>query len=527
MNKPCVLIVEDDLDWLDAYHQNLQDEKYELAEANSVAQALAKMEEREYAVVLTDLKLLGAGSEYGGFEILKEASQISPSTQVIIMTAFGSREFAIKAMQQGALDYVTKPIDYEKLRFAVSNAINIHQELVKVKNNRREQNNLTEISRKQSTQQISIIGNSRSMQLVHKRIAEAAASHTTCLIYGERGTGKELIARAIHANSSSANQTFTQISCLDFLWMQRRVFIHQLRARNGTVFLKNVDQVDITTIDALTEFLRRCKLLNIRLIISSQLGRDGLQERFISLDSKLELGDILDSSSTIIWVPSLQMRHDSDDISSLVGHCLWTINNESNQTIQIEEAALEILNQADFKKGNVKELFDIVQAAADKVKELGQEIIEKKQISDLLKFHSETTNYSKIIKVFVSYSSSDREFVKSFVKDLRSTEFGSEFLDFWIDQERIPVGSEFWDKEVEKGLDASTVMLLIVSKKSMESKEVGREWHYFLKKERPILILVYEEAPIPFRLQPIQRLIYSSVNASVSVKQVIQAIMKL
>ena len=115
MSFPRVLLVEDDPDWMDIYRTNLRSDKYELVEATSVEQALAQLHERDFAVVLTDLSLPSSISDYGGFDVLSETRRINTATQVIIITAFGSRSAAIQATQQGALDYVTKPVDFRSL----------------------------------------------------------------------------------------------------------------------------------------------------------------------------------------------------------------------------------------------------------------------------------------------------------------------------------------------------------------------------------------------------------------------------
>lgn len=106
-----VLLVEDDIDWLEIYREQLQDLDYELVSARTVDQALDLLSREMFAVIVADLRLFGYQDEFSGFEVLRRAKDIAPDTLVITITAYGSRDIAMKAQREGAFDYITKPID--------------------------------------------------------------------------------------------------------------------------------------------------------------------------------------------------------------------------------------------------------------------------------------------------------------------------------------------------------------------------------------------------------------------------------
>jgi len=106
-----ILLVEDDVDWLEIYREQLQDLDYELVSARTVDQALDLLSRETFAVIVADLRLFGYQDEFSGFEVLRRAKVIAPNTLVITITAYGSRDIAMKAQKEGAFDYITKPID--------------------------------------------------------------------------------------------------------------------------------------------------------------------------------------------------------------------------------------------------------------------------------------------------------------------------------------------------------------------------------------------------------------------------------
>lgn len=504
MTLPRVLVVEDDRVAMESYRIRLESTEYELFEATSFKEALIKLENNEFAVVFTDLILLEV--EYG-FEILKRTKNINPNTQVIIVTAFGSQRYAMAATRQGALDYVTKPIDYEKLNYIIKNGIRVFQELTSSKAHQSNTKSSEQVEEDiADIEHVTIIGNSARMNQVHTAVANAASIATPVLISGEFGTGKEHIAKSIHYNSNRPNPSFGRIGCRELDNLQLRAYIRLLELRGGTLFLDNLHALTEENMALAFEIMRRCEPLDIRIIAASNIGLSDLKQflNFPSIDvSKFDLSKIFDDKSIMIWVPPLRMRKDGDDIASLAGHFL----GQEGETLQLDDRAIEALAELDYSTTNVRELRELILTAAEQVHKEGGNAIFRQHILGSISQISQSKPSEKSIRVFVSYSSLDRDFVRRILDNL--VKISNHSLDFWVDYRRIRIGSQFWDRDIQHGLESSEVMLLIVSPNSMKSLEVKREWNYFLGKNRPILMLVYQEAEVSYRLEPIQRVQYS------------------
>lgn len=493
-----VLLVEDQSDWMDIYRANLQTGDFEIFEATSLEEALVKLQNNEFAVVFTDLKLLDADA---GFEILKRAKTVNPYTQVVIVTAFGSEQYAMAATRQGALDYVTKPVDFEKLNYVIKNGIRVYEQLVTAKptqvSHQAQQNDETDTL----VEQITLIGNSPSMKQVQTYIAQAAETSVPVLIIGQLGTGKEHIAKSIHFNSARHAKPYGSIACEDLGRLQTRAYIRLLSLRGGTLFLDNLHALTKDTVAIAFEAMRRCQTLDVRVIAASQIGASELRQFLYTLNVLIDVSQIFDDSTIGIWVPPLRMRKEGDDIASLAGHFL----REFQDSLGIDDRAISVLQDLDYTNGNVRELRHLLRTSAEQVQREGGNTIFRQHILASLSKLAQPEPVENATQVFVSYSSRDRDFVRKLL-----TRCSSYNLDFWIDYERIPYGSQFWDRDIEKGLESSEVMLLISSPNSMSSDEVAREWNYFLSRKKPILMLVYQEAKIPYRLEPIQLVQYST-----------------
>src|SRR3990170_5447502 len=191
-----ILVVDDDEVACHLLREILAEEGYEVEIVRSGQEAVKKGEAAFYDLVITDLKM----QDLDGLEVLKCYKQMSPETLVIMITAFGSIESAIEAMNAGAFDYISKPFRESEIKIVVKRAI-----LQKRFQKENEQYH-KEFTRTYGLDQI--IGRSRPMMEIYKTVAMVISTRSTVLIQGESGTGKELIAKAIHYNGPRAISSF-------------------------------------------------------------------------------------------------------------------------------------------------------------------------------------------------------------------------------------------------------------------------------------------------------------------------------
>jgi DNA-binding NtrC family response regulator len=225
MARPKILIVDDDTIILDSLCEFLTIEGYQTDGATSVHQAKEKLERQAFALVITDVNL----PDGDGFELLNLIRQHHPRTVVIMVTGYGTIESAVEAIKNGAYDYLTKPIIDDDLLLAVERAIR-QQALMNENVNLRQQ-----LENKYSLNRV--VSQDYKMSRVFELIAAVADSNTTILMTGPSGTGKSMLARAIHYQSSRHNQPFVEVSCgaLPETLLESELFGHVKGAFTGAV----------------------------------------------------------------------------------------------------------------------------------------------------------------------------------------------------------------------------------------------------------------------------------------------------
>ena len=196
-----ILVVDDELNIREALVTLLEKKHYQVRGAGTAEEALEELESATADLILTDLKMPGIG----GIEFLRQLKQKWPEIEVLVMTAFGSIETAVEAMRCGAYDYITKPIDRERLAVVVEKALERHALACENKQLKDRLETRTRFDQ--------MIGESEPMQRLYSLVEMVADSDVTVLLTGESGTGKELVARAIHHKSHRANGPFVTLNC--------------------------------------------------------------------------------------------------------------------------------------------------------------------------------------------------------------------------------------------------------------------------------------------------------------------------
>ena len=243
-----ILVVDDDAAHRTMLQTLLKEWGYRVAEADDGGTAIEAVRERFFDLVLMDVRML----RVSGLQALEEIRDFNPALPVIIMTAYSSIESAVEALKKGAYDYLTKPLDFDKLKFTIQRAME-HIAL-------REENRSLKETLGRQFDRGRIIGSSPAMTRLLDTVARVAPSEATVLIHGESGTGKELIAGAIHFNSHRKQGPFIGINCaaLTETLLESELFGHEKgaftgadrrkdgcfhRAHGGSLFLDEVSEM--------------------------------------------------------------------------------------------------------------------------------------------------------------------------------------------------------------------------------------------------------------------------------------------
>ena len=223
-----ILIVDDEKNYLVVLSSFLSGEGYEPITADNAQQALDIVENTDLDLVLTDMKM----PSMDGIELLKRIKEKSPDLPVVMMTAYGTVEKAVEAMQLGAFNFVLKPFQNETLKQIIRNAVSTYSVF---KENRRLVEALESRYRFDN-----IIGKSKPMLAVFDIIQKVAHTKATVLVTGESGSGKELIAKAIHFNSPRRNKPFVAVSCaaLSETLLESELFGHERGAFTGAAAMR-------------------------------------------------------------------------------------------------------------------------------------------------------------------------------------------------------------------------------------------------------------------------------------------------
>jgi DNA-binding NtrC family response regulator len=195
------LVIDDDVSTLEFMKFRLKDEGFEVMTAERGQKGLDFVRETEFDIILTDLNL----PDLNGIEMVKQCKQISPDTEIIMITGFGSMEKAIEATKAGAFHYVEKPVNFDELNLLIGKAVERKQQTKEIKELRGKLSSRTSYE--------GIIGGSRTMQGIYEIIDSVAESDANILILGESGTGKEVIANAIHYKSHRSKKPFVKVNC--------------------------------------------------------------------------------------------------------------------------------------------------------------------------------------------------------------------------------------------------------------------------------------------------------------------------
>jgi two-component system response regulator PilR (NtrC family) len=367
-HKGKILIVEDEKSMREVMKILLEGEGHAVMTASDGLEGLSSIEKDIFDLVITDMKM----PKVNGFEVLKKIKEISPDTMVIMITAFGNNETAIEAMKLGAYDYISKPFNIDEIRLIVKKAIE----------KKRETDELSLLRQKvESTYALeNIIGRSPKMQDLFKLIPRIAQSNSSVLILGESGSGKELVASALHNLSHRKDKNFVTINCAAFPegLLESELFGHMKGAFTGAMFNKQglfeIADDGSVLLDEIGEMPNNLQAKLLRVLENGMFRRIGgttdikVDVRIISAthkDLKDEIAagrfreDLYYRLNVVpLHIPPLRER--KEDIPLLIGHFL---KKSSSNSKRISPEALKMLMDYPWK-GNVRELENVIERTA-------------------------------------------------------------------------------------------------------------------------------------------------------------------
>ncbi len=367
-----ILVVEDGKSQREMLKNFLEREGHKVAEAEDGEQALEKIQKHHYDLLLLDYKMPGMD----GMQVLQEVQKINCEIDVVIITAYGTIESAVEAMKAGAIDYITKPIEFDELLFLMGRVAERRTLL-------RENEVLRGELKQRGVKLDNIIYRSRKMEELVNLAGRVATSRANVLIRGESGTGKELLARLIHNLSPRSEKPMLAVSCaaLHENLLESELFGHERgaftgaharrigrveEADGGTLFLDEVGDIPLTIQVKLLRFLQEREFqrlggnqnlhADVRIITATNRNLEELlKEGLFREDLFYRLNVIM------LHVPPLRER--KEDIPELIEHYIGYFVRDNRKNISgITSEAKDMLMKYDYP-GNVRELVNIIERA--------------------------------------------------------------------------------------------------------------------------------------------------------------------
>jgi two-component system response regulator PilR (NtrC family) len=366
-----ILVVDDEKIIRESMSFILNKEGYSVVEASNGSEAYQKLLEGTFDLLITDLEM----PEMKGIELLDKAMHSSPQTSVVVITAYGSLDTAISALRKGASDYVLKPIDFDDLILRIRRLLGYKKLSLENQILRRELH--------QEFNFANIIGKSSAMQRVFQMISMVSPTDSTVLITGKSGTGKELVARALHFNSLRNTQPFVVVNCgaISETLIESELFGHKRgaftgavadkigyfkAADGGTLYLDEISEMPLQLQVKLLRAIEQKEIIPVGVPNSINVDVRILASTNRDLRKEVEAGrfreDLFYRLDVVnIHLPPLIER--GDDIPLLVEHFVEKYRSQNRKTIKgVDNEVMRRLMQHEWK-GEIRELENIIERA--------------------------------------------------------------------------------------------------------------------------------------------------------------------
>lgn len=369
--NPEILIVDDDTAHRTMLATLLDGWGYGIFEVDDGLTGVNAVKERPFDLILMDIRMV----HLSGLEALDRIKKINPAIPIVIMTAFSSVETAVDALKKGAYDYLVKPLDFDKLKLTIERALE-HLRL-KAENRRLKQSLGRHFNRE------NIIGQGPAMTQLLETVEQVAVSEATVMITGASGTGKELVAGAIHFNSQRKKGPFIKINCaaLTETLLESELFGHEkgaftgadkrkegkfVQAGGGSLFLDEVSEMPVTMQVKMLRVLQEREVtrvggeavipVDVRLIVATNKELSHLVEKGAFREDLYYRLNVVD-----LQLPPLRER--KEDIPLLADHFLKNFSEKNNkQTTAFTARAMDLLVRHEWP-GNVRELMNAIERA--------------------------------------------------------------------------------------------------------------------------------------------------------------------
>lgn len=372
-----ILVVDDEINIRGALVTVLQKKGYRVWVAGTAEEALEQLEGAQVELVITDLKMPGIG----GMELLRRLKERWPETEVVVMTAYGSIDTAVEAMRSGAYDYLTKPIDRERFPLVIEKALERHALASENKQLRDRLETKTRFDR--------MVGESEPMQHVYNLVEMVAGSDVTVLLTGPSGTGKELVARAIHHKSPRADGPFITLNCgaLPENLFESELFGYEKGAYTGAMGTKAgrfelahggtllLDEVGELSLKSQVDFLRVLETKEFRRLGGTKLVK--VDARIIAatnrnLEEAVKEGAFREDlyyRLNVVPVRLPALRDRADDIPLLVDTFLSEFSDRHHRDPKsVSREAMQLLRLHTWP-GNIRQLRNLIERLVVTVKD--------------------------------------------------------------------------------------------------------------------------------------------------------------
>ncbi|HKB14442.1 MAG TPA: sigma-54 dependent transcriptional regulator [Planctomycetota bacterium] len=365
-----ILVVDDEPGQAEAIEEGLSRVGYDCEVAHSGGEALEALARSRYDLLVTDLVL----RDRDGIEVLREAKRRDATLSVLILTGHGSVEVAVRAMKEGAFDFLEKPIQLEALRVSVAREIESRRLRHEVRDLRRA------LDRRYGFEEF--VGHSPAMEKVLDTVAQVAPTNATVLILGETGTGKELVARALHRHSPRREGRFVPVNAagLAETLIESELFGHEKGAftgaiaskqgwievaDGGTLFLDEIGDMPPTTQAKLLRVLEQKALVRVGATSPIRVDVRFVAATNLDLEKKIERGEFrkdLFFRLAVVKVQLPALRDRPEDIPLLLDHFVRLFATEHGRRAPTIEPPARMALQRYRWPGNVRELRNVVES---------------------------------------------------------------------------------------------------------------------------------------------------------------------